>query len=91
MSGTQPAIARTIAAANTCSIKRLAWAYGCAKSGSSEEAQLGQLLLDRVSAELVESGATWATIASEALVENDLLRARIVLLKNDLEASPPER
>lgn len=74
VSTSPPAIRSTIANADTCSLKRLAWAYGCSPKGSSEEGQLGQLLLDRVSAELVELGATWSAIASETLAENDQLR-----------------
>lgn len=33
------------------SFKRLAWAYGCSKVGSAEEALLEQMLRDRVLAE----------------------------------------
>src|SRR5258705_12366704 len=73
----QASISHTIVDAETCSLKRLAWAYGCAPKGSPEERQLGALLLERVSAELVELGATWATIASEAIVEGERLRSRI--------------
>ena len=31
------------------SLKRLAWAYGCAKKGSEDEANLGELLLIKAS------------------------------------------
>jgi len=43
-----PAIARTIANAETSSLKRLAWAFGCARKGSDEERQLEVLLTERV-------------------------------------------
>ena len=39
---------RTIEKAETCSIKRLAWAFGCAKKGSDEELQLYRLLVERI-------------------------------------------
>lgn len=32
----------------TASLKRIAWAYGCAKKGSGEEAWLGNLLVEKV-------------------------------------------
>lgn len=35
--------------------KRLAWAYGCTKAGSAEEAVLEQMLRDRVMAEATSS------------------------------------
>ena len=42
------AVARTIVTADTASLKRLAWAFGCAKKDSDEERQLRELLLARV-------------------------------------------
>ena len=36
---------------NTASIKRLAWAYGCAKKGSDEEKQLLAVLVARIQGE----------------------------------------
>ena len=30
------------------SLKRIAWAYGCAKKGSAKEAQLELILIDRI-------------------------------------------
>lgn len=44
----QASISRTIADADNVSLKRLAWAYGCAPKGSSEEKQLEELLRNRV-------------------------------------------
>lgn len=32
------------------SLKRIAWAYGCAKKGSDEEAKLEKLLIERAKA-----------------------------------------
>lgn len=34
--------------ASAWSLKRLAWAYGCAKTGSAEEAQLEEELVRRI-------------------------------------------
>ena len=86
----QQSIARTIVDAETCSLKRLAWAYGCAPKGSSEEKQLEMLLLGRAEPELNELAASWASIASEAIVageahrlENDTLRAEVRELRAD--------
>ena len=31
-----------------CSLKQIAWAYGCAKRGSLDEAELCELLLEKV-------------------------------------------
>lgn len=43
---------RTVAAIlvnpDACSLKRLAWAFGCAPKGSDEERQLRELLLEKV-------------------------------------------
>jgi len=44
--------ARAVVAADAASLKRLAWAYGCARKGSDEERQLEILLRDRIAAEL---------------------------------------
>lgn len=35
----------------TASLKRIAWAYGCAKKGSEQEARLRDLLLTKLDAE----------------------------------------
>lgn len=43
------------------SLKRLAWAYGCAKKGSSEEDQLRRALLDHVVELLVDVRPTEAS------------------------------
>lgn len=48
------AIAMTIANAETSTLKRLAWAYGCARKGSDEERQLEALLLERAKATTTE-------------------------------------
>lgn len=48
------AVSRTIVSAQTASLKRLAWAYGCAKKGSDEERQLRELLVSKA---LEESGS----------------------------------
>lgn len=77
----QAGILRTIADADTVSLKRLAWAYGCAAKGSSEEAQLEMLLLRRAEPELNELSATWSSVAIEVLAENNALRAEIERLK----------
>jgi hypothetical protein len=45
---TAPGITSTIANAADASLKRLAWAYGCARKGSDEEKQLEALLVQRV-------------------------------------------
>ncbi|HEX6022574.1 MAG TPA: hypothetical protein VFZ00_11305 [Solirubrobacter sp.] len=84
MSGTQPAIARTIADADKVSLKRLAWAFGCAPKGSSEEMQLEMLLLARAEPELNELTASWASVAVEMLAENSALSARIAELERRL-------
>ena len=55
MSGVSESIARVIAQADTCSLKRLAWAYGCAKKGSDMERQLEALLRQRCVSEASES------------------------------------
>jgi hypothetical protein len=48
-SGSAPrAVSTTIINAATCSLKRLAWAYGCAPKGSDEERQLEQILVARI-------------------------------------------
>lgn len=54
MSGTSepgPVRQRTVAAIlsdpERCSLKRLAWAYGCAPKGSDEERQLREILLEK--------------------------------------------
>jgi hypothetical protein len=47
MSITQDAIARTIDNLDGHSLKRIAWAFGCSRKGSSEEAALEQALLRR--------------------------------------------
>lgn len=39
------------------SLKRLAWAYGCSKKGSEEEAQLRRALLERAGEVLQEEKA----------------------------------
>jgi hypothetical protein len=49
-------LAAVIADAHKCSLKRLAWAYGCSPKGSNEERQLEYLLRQRVTGE-------WRTIA----------------------------
>lgn len=49
MSGIRPGIIATILAdPATVTLKRLAWAYGCARRGSSEEDQLGGILESRL-------------------------------------------
>lgn len=68
-------ISRTIIDADKCSLKRLAWAYGCAPKGSNEEVQLEMLLLRRAASDLNEIAASWAAVASEAIVESEHLRA----------------
>lgn len=45
---TSTAIFSIITNPDQASLKRLAWAFGCAKKGSTEEAQLERLLIDRV-------------------------------------------
>lgn len=52
MKKVQAAVARTIINASTSSLKRIAWAFGCAPKGSDEERQLRELLLDRAKIEL---------------------------------------
>lgn len=51
---TAPVNQRTVAAIlvnpDACSLKRLAWAFGCAPKGSDEERQLRELLLEKVKA-----------------------------------------
>lgn len=84
---TQQSIARTIVDADTCSFKRLAWAFGCAPKGSSEEAQLEMLLLKRAAPELNELCATWSSVAIGFAVENNALNARIAELHGDPDAS----
>ena len=50
--GSSPrAVAETIFKADTATLKRIAWAYGCAKKGSDEERQLYALLMDRAAKE----------------------------------------
>lgn len=87
----QQSIARTIVDAETCSLKRLAWAYGCAPKGSSEEKQLEMLLLKRADPELNELAASWSAVAIEAIADNNALRAEIETLRHDLDVSLPER
>lgn len=93
MSGSQPAIARTIVDADNVSLKRLAWAYGCAPKGSSEEKQLEALLLARTEPALSELTSSWASVAVEMLAENNALSARIAELEvrlADLNRAPAE-
>lgn len=87
----QSSIARTIVDADTVSLKRLAWAYGCAPRGSSEEKQLEVLLLKRAEPELSKLTASWSAVAIQAMAENNALRAEIETLKHDLDVSLPER
>jgi hypothetical protein len=47
MSAARSSIVGIVLAPETASLKRLAWAYGCAKKGSDEERQLEVLLLER--------------------------------------------
>jgi hypothetical protein len=47
---TQPATDR-MAALRTATLKRVAWAYGCARKGSPEEKQLRELLLEKLAEE----------------------------------------
>ncbi|HET9893139.1 MAG TPA: helix-turn-helix transcriptional regulator [Mycobacterium sp.] len=51
MSGVASAIRGILAEAGTVSLKRLAWAYGCAPKGSAEERELEQALRARIAAE----------------------------------------
>jgi hypothetical protein len=51
MSGARSAIAATLLNGTSASLKRLAWAYGCAAKGSDEERQLEQLLRERIRSE----------------------------------------
>lgn len=67
------------------SLKRIAWAYGCVRKGTSEETQLETLLLRRAAAEVNEIASTWASLCTEALAENAALRARIVELEGLVE------
>lgn len=48
VSGLNAAIANVFVNPDGASIKKLAWAYGCAKRGSDEERQLLELLVARV-------------------------------------------
>lgn len=44
-------VAQTIISADTVSLKRIAWAYGCSKKDSDEERQLKAILLERAAQE----------------------------------------
>jgi len=80
----QASIARTIVDADTCSLKRLAWAYGCAPKGSREEKALEMALLARANPELNEMCASWAAVAIEAIADSSEvaeLRARVADLE----------
>lgn len=81
-----PTFQAIIAGHDQCSLKRLAWAYGCAAKGSSEEAQLEMLLLKRADPELNELAATWSAVAIEAMAERNAHAARIVDLELRLAA-----
>lgn len=76
-----PTFQAIIAGHEQCSLKRLAWAYGCAAKGSPEAAQLEMLLLKRAEPELNELAATWSAVAIEAMAERNALRAEIERLK----------
>lgn len=50
--GTSPrAVTQIIINAETSSLKRIAWAYGCSKKDSDEERQLHALLVEKVRSE----------------------------------------
>lgn len=52
MSAVRPGtIATLLADPGKCSLKRLAWAFGCSKHGSDEERQLRAALLERIKQE----------------------------------------
>lgn len=66
-----------------CSLKRLAWAYGCAPKGSNEEHQLEAILRRRVAAAAVELADQCAKMHAEHRLD---LR-RIVQLADALRAA----
>jgi hypothetical protein len=78
-------IATTITAENP-SLKRLAWAYGCVRKGTSEEKQLEALLLGRAAAAADELASTWSAVCIETLIQNSELRERIAELEHRLSA-----
>lgn len=41
-------VASTLRNWETVSLKKLAWAYGCAKTGSDEEREPGKMLRERI-------------------------------------------
>jgi hypothetical protein len=68
-------VSRSNAAAKTVladldptSLKRLAWAYGCAKKGSAEETQLLDLLVQRIGGETAIAERDYAIRIVHALV-----------------------
>ena len=57
MSGTiKPQIAAIFADPGSVSVKRLAWAFGCAKKDSDEEIALYKALVEKVRSILAERG-----------------------------------
>jgi len=50
MTSTATGIAGILADPSNASLKRIAWAYGCARKGSDEEAKLLAVLLERAKA-----------------------------------------
>jgi 3-oxoacyl-[acyl-carrier-protein] synthase III len=77
-------IASTALRPDAASFKRLAWAFGCAPKGSSEEKTLEMSLLRRADPELNELAATWSSIAIEAIAESNALREQLAALEHRL-------
>lgn len=74
---------------DAASLKRIAWAFGCAKKGSDEEARLHEILVERVRREDQERRIAPLLDEGEP-TEEDLNRIRETIAKLQSAAAAPK-